>query len=134
MGNCISAASNRSATFDYNVTIEVPVSCNAHVSEREGSGHFSISEEGRIAAAYKMRDGSSPESPRNHAKVADLERKLFKATCDSPQFDHKPRETLRNRFTKFNTVEGLGPIPRPPARVLNNPQYQASCERTGRAV
>lgn len=138
MGQCFSAQpanwvkpDANGVTRHYSNTDQHP-NLGVQISESAGSGEFGINQDGRIAAHYTMRDGSRPQSPRNRARVAELERKLFKAACDEPQFDHKPRETLRNRFLQFNTVESIGRIPTPPARVRDNPVYQLNKANSGR--
>ncbi len=108
--------------------------CKVQIAESAGSGQFGIDGSGKINAQYRLQDGSNPHSPRNRAAAAELERKLFKAACHDPQFDHKPRETLRQRFLQFNTTGTLGPISPPSASVRNNQNYQFNLANTGRTV
>ena len=94
-----------------------------HKVDRDGSGHFTIDENGKIDTKYKLKQKSDP---LGFEKLSRLERKMFKECCDNPALDHKPREHIQKHFCQFNSPQQHGPIPTPPLHVRSNPRYQAN--------
>lgn len=93
-----------------------------HMVDRDGSGHFTIDENGRIDTKYNLKQKSGLGS----VTLGRLERKMFQECCANPALDHKPRENLQKHFCQYNSPQQHGPIPTPPLRVTSNPRYQAN--------
>ncbi len=111
MGSCMSSQSI--------VGTRVPV-VKEHLSDANGSGHFYFGPD-KISATYALKQPSSPDA---HAKLAKLERELFKVACENKKLDFKPRENIQKHFLQHNTIADHGRIPTPPPRITMNDFYQ----------